>query len=167
MNKDEPSAKQKGEAHDKPQDKENAAAGKQQTAERDWSNLFRALHLMAYTKPMTGIMRGRKNTNQTKDFYGESEWRYIPPSVMKTQECYLAEDQFNDPETRKEADETVVEKGPLAFSIGDIRYLFVKTISEVPFLVDFINSHLGHYPANQLKILVSRIFSLEELRYDI
>ena len=159
---------EKGEEKEKPSGGADDVEATETTeaAQRDWTSLFQALHLLSYTKPLTGEMRRRGGT-QTKDFYAESEWRYIPSAVMTTDMCYLSDEDFRDAKALKKANETVIEKGALAFSIGDIRYLFVKTISEVPLLVDFINANLGQYPANQLKILVSRIFSLEELRYDI
>jgi hypothetical protein len=135
-------------------------------AEQDWTSLYEALHLLSYTKPLTGEVR-KASGGLTKNFYAESEWRYIPSAVMTTDQCYLSVEQFKNRKTRLAANEAVMEKGALAFTIGDIRYLFVKTISEIPLLVDFINSNLGQYPANQLKILLSRILSLEELRYDL
>lgn len=146
-------------------DKDEETQKEKAESERNWENMYRAMHLLAYTKPMIGS--AGKNKGELKDFYAESEWRYIPPAVMTTELCYLHEKDFDKAEVRRTRNDKVIEKGPLAFSITDIRYLFVKTVSEIPFLIDFINSNLGQYPANHLKILISRIFSLEELRSDI
>jgi hypothetical protein len=146
--------------------KDKSSGKEEERGEVNAENLYRALHLLAYTKPMVGFTN-KQGTAELKDFYAESEWRYIPPAVMTTPSCYLSEEDFADSVRLEKANNQATEKGPLAFQVTDVRYLFVRTVSEIPFLVDFINSNLGQYPANHLKILTSRIFALEELRSDL
>lgn len=50
---------------------------------------------------------------------------------------------------------------------SDIRYLFVQSDSEVPLLFNFIQQELGDFPGNEIKILCSRITSLETISEDI
>lgn len=138
-----------------------------QTEKKNESVRFRqALHLLKYTKPMTGTTH-KSGTAELKDFYQESEWRFIPSVVIDTDSSYLVEDDFKREDERCRVDEAALKEGPLTFALTDIRYLFVKTVSEIPFLIDFVNSNLGHYPANQLKILTSRIISLEDVWQDL
>jgi len=43
----------------------------------------------------------------------------------------------------------------------------VKTDSEIPTLVNFINNELDRFPSNELKVLSTRITSLESLDPDL
>lgn len=114
--------------------------------------------LLSHVKPISGTMFMGGNIVE-KDFYQESEWRYVP----KVNTLIFQEDFENlKDELNKE-----VEKYRLEFTPQDIKYIFVKTDSDIPGLVDFINGTLGHFPHNDLKILQSRIISLETLNSDI
>ena len=65
-------------------------------------------------------------------------------------------------------DANLKSKGhPLKFTIKDIKYLFVENLSEIAPLHDFIQSHLGGYSANDLKVLTSRILSLDDFGRDL
>jgi len=127
---------------------DNEAEGTNDLAYKLWS-LF---------KPTFGNVVKAEGTVK-KEFYQESEWRYVPPgiSVIEENYFYLERDHKN-----KE-----IEKYSLQFSPGDIRYIFVKNESDIPGLVDFITNSLGKYPLNDLKILQSRIVSLAMLRDDL
>ena len=118
-------------------------------------NLFT---LLSHIKPINGTMLiGGEPTS--KDFYQENEWRFVP-QINKL--------LFSDA-LEKEKDEAnlKVEKYKLEFAPQDIKYIFVKSDSDIPNLFDFINTNLGHFPHNDLKILQSRIISLETLKLDL
>lgn len=94
-----------------------------------------------------------------KDFYQESEWRFVPPGrELLTQNTYKED---------KEKANTEVFKYTLQLSPCDIKYIFVRSDSDIPELVDFINTQLGNFPLNDLKILQSRIVSLDTLASDL
>ncbi|MGI3073642.1 abortive infection system antitoxin AbiGi family protein [Vibrio alginolyticus] len=114
--------------------------------------------LLSHIKPINGTMYiGGKSVG--KDFYQENEWRYVP----KVDNVIYAE---NFEEERDESNKEL-EKYRLQFTPQDIKYVFVKSDSDIPGLVDYINVTLGSFPHNDLKILQSRIISLETLRLDI
>lgn len=94
-----------------------------------------------------------------KEFYQESEWRYVPPGIN-----VIGQDKFDEEKEKKNQD---IENHSLQFSPSDIRYIFVKDDSDIPELVDFITGELGMHPLNDLKILQSRIVSLTTLRADL
>lgn len=114
--------------------------------------------LWSLMKPTTGKMVVSGNFVE-KEFYQENEWRYVPPV-----ENLILMDTFED---EKEDANKSVEKYKLEFIPSDIRYIFVKSDSDIPSLVDFINTELGRFPLNDLKILQSRIISLDTLSRDL
>lgn len=130
------------------------------------SFLYHTARILAFTKPHTGVTK-KDGTSDTKVFYDEAEWRYVACSRLSEKQTYFTEEGFADSEKLKKANEEAKESAPLTFTLNDIRYLFVRTVSEIPLLIDFINAQLGQYSANHLKILTSRILSLEDFRHDI
>ena len=119
------------------------------------SHLYR---LLSYTKPLSGHMLIAGSIVE-KDFYQESEWRFVPETQEMIAHEYFAEE--------KDADNKKMEEHALLFSPSDVRYIFVKQDHEIPDLVDFINTKMGHHPHNALKLLVTRILSLESLARDV
>lgn len=94
-----------------------------------------------------------------KEFYQENEWRHVP--IVQN---LLLKEEF---ENRKDSENEIVEQHGLAHLPNDIRYIFVKEDSDIPEIVDFIHKEMGMFPLNDLKILQSRIVSLETLRMDL
>lgn len=114
--------------------------------------------LLSHVKPINGTMyMGGKPVE--KDFYQENEWRYVPKI-----NSLIFEDKFYE---ERDDSNKGIEKHKLEFTPQDIKYIFVKSDSDIPSLVDYINITLGSFPHNDLKILQSRITSLETLRSDI
>jgi hypothetical protein len=116
--------------------------------------------LWSLTKPISGKMVVSGEIIE-KEFYQENEWRYVAPESV-----LIEEDRFFD-QKETEASNQSMEKYSLALGPTDIRYIFVKSDSEIPGLIDFINTELGHFPHNDLKILISRIVSHETLSLDL
>jgi hypothetical protein len=117
-----------------------------------------AYKLWSLLKPITGNMVISGNIVE-KEFYQENEWRYVPPG-----QSIISEDKFDE---GKDTANKEMEEHSLQFSPSDIRYIFVKEDADIPELVDFITGNLGLYPLNDLKILQSRIVSLDTLRLDL
>jgi hypothetical protein len=117
-----------------------------------------AYKLWSLIKPITGKMIVAGGIVE-KEFYQENEWRYCPPC----QDLVLFETFEQE---REEANRTV-EKYTLEISPSDIRYIFVKSDNDIPELSDFISTELGHFSLNDLKILQSRIVSLDTLNRDL
>lgn len=115
-------------------------------------------HFISLIKPTYGKMVTSGGTIE-KEFYQENEWRYVP-SVDK----FIPEARYED---QKEVANKEMEAHALEFTPQDIRYIFVKSDTDIPSLVDFINETLGHFPLKDLKILQSRIVSLETLSVDL
>lgn len=114
--------------------------------------------LISQIKPIIGTMLVNGNSIE-KEFYQENEWRFVPDV-----ENIILKDDF---EKDKDAENKKIENFKLTFTPRDVRYIFVKSDNDIPELIDFITANLGYFPHNDLKILQSRIISIETLRTDL
>ena len=116
--------------------------------------------MLSLTKPVTGqmLISGKP---VAKEFFQENEWRFVPPGQHMMDEPLFADKQamaiMND----------YMQQAAVKVSPGDIKYIFVKSDSEIPDLVDFINTQLGHFPHNDIKLLTTRILSLDTISADL
>ena len=119
--------------------------------------------LTANIKPVEGVMT-LNGSPIRKEFYQESEWRYVPngPEILSM----LDETQYQDPDFLRIEHEKTKEHGMLRFSPADVRYIFVKSDADIPSMMNFLQTELDSYPNADLKILMSRITSLESLSDD-
>jgi hypothetical protein len=109
-------------------------------------------------KPISGKMVVGGQSVE-KEFYQENEWRYLPENFRM-----LFPDDF---ERDREKLNREIEALGIKFSPNDVRYIFVKSDAELPTIFDFIQNNLGVYPLNDLKILSTRITSIETLSRDL
>lgn len=114
--------------------------------------------IVCLTKPLSGQML-ISGTAVEKEFYQESEWRYVPLDYD-----VLFRDEF---EKSKDVKNAELENNSLKFLPSDIKYIFVKSDAEIPTVFDFIQKNLGGWPLNDIKILISRIVSLETIARDL
>ena len=127
----------------------------------DGFNMLR--YLYAYTKPTKGEIIADGKSIQ-KNFYQESEWRYVP---LDTKTTHLRRVDHDDTERLQKANEETKSSSLLKVTPSDIKYIFVKRDSDIPRMVNFIQSRMDEYFAADLKILLSRIVSLESLTVDL
>jgi len=117
-----------------------------------------AYRYISMIKPITGKMVVKGEIVE-KDFYQENEWRYVPP-----EDNIIFDEDF---EKQKDEANQKMEKYKLEISPKDIRYIFVESDNDIPSLVDFISTKMGENTQNDLKVLQTRIVSLETLQADI
>lgn len=117
-------------------------------------------YLLAHSKPTEGNMViGGKVV--TKEFYQESEWRYVPQNEAIPD--YLVKNEFENFDTLAKHNALAKENCSITFTPKDIKYIFVKNDSDIPDIVNFIQNELDHFPSVDLKVLVSRVTSLESI----
>ena len=126
-----------------------------------WSTSRR---LLAFTKPTIGNMRVDGNFIK-KDFYQESEWRFIP--VHKNVKTFISHSAFEESIKLEDANQLTRYHCMLTIEPKDIRYIFVKTDNDIANIINFIQKELDNYPGVDQKILLSRVVSLESLQKDI
>jgi hypothetical protein len=123
-----------------------------------------ARFIVAHSKPTTGqiIIDGK---GVEKEFYQESEWRYVPSHEEIAN--YIVRD-FHEDATYLEEQHTRTKKfASLKFLPSDVAYIFVPRDSDIPNVINFIQSRLDHYPNADLKVLFSRVTSLESIKRDM
>lgn len=121
-------------------------------------------YLLAHVKPTQGNMV-INNELVKKEFYQESEWRCVPKSDEI--QDYLKKEDYDNSEELKINNELTYEHCRLKFSPKDIKYIFVKSDSDIPNIINFIQTDLDHFPSADLKILMSRVISLENIKRDM
>ncbi|MFS1977193.1 abortive infection system antitoxin AbiGi family protein [Vibrio splendidus] len=120
--------------------------------------------IMAHFKPIEGAMVINNNPI-TKEFYQENEWRYVPsnPNINR----WLTEVLFREQNTLETENNKTKMHCSLKIAPQDIRYIFVKSEADIPDMVNFIQTELDYYPSSDVKILISKIVSLDSLTEDI
>jgi len=124
--------------------------------------------IMTHIKPIEGNMF-INGQFISKEFHQENEWRF---SVTGKNEdlsikSFLYEHQFHDKNILEAENLKSKDSYSLKFSPSDIKYLFVKSDSDIPSLINFIQSELDHFTSAEVKILMSRVVSLETIRSDM
>ncbi|MBC3272175.1 hypothetical protein HU765_19715 [Pseudomonas sp. SWRI81] len=132
--------------------------GQPDKKEKNDKNSDYIYELITLIKPISGKMNIGGDIVE-KDFYQENEWRFIASDAD-----IIFEDE---PIENREIANKKLEHQRLQIAPQDIRYIFVKNDYEIPALVDFINTNLGHYPHNDIKLLITRILSIETIYSDI
>jgi hypothetical protein len=124
--------------------------------------------IISNTKPTEGVMRFGKDIVE-KEFYQENEWRYVASGNASTEGVrpWLSEHDFMAEETLSSENSKTKELCSLKLLPSDIKYLFVKLDSDIPLLVNFIQTSMDQYPSHDIKILLSRITSLETISRDL
>ena len=115
---------------------------------------------LAFTKPLQGKMQ-RRGKQVDKDFYQESEWRYVPNVQV---DRLVLQDRLA-PE--RDALNFAAAKFPLNFNAQDVRYIFVKHESELASAHAFITKCLAARSADERAVLATRLVSLEALAADV
>ncbi|BAX62529.1 abortive infection system antitoxin AbiGi family protein [Burkholderia stabilis] len=121
-------------------------------------------YLLAHSKPTEGKMVIDAKPVE-KTFYQESEWRYVP--VHPEIDEYLFSKNFSDSANLDNSNSKTKDHCLLKFGPKDIKYIFVKSDSDIPEIINFIQTNLDQYPGADQKVLMSRVVSLESLSADL
>jgi hypothetical protein len=121
-------------------------------------------YLLAYAKPVESNMVVGSELVE-KEFHQESEWRYI--SSHDDILDHLTRRNFEKAGILEEHNNNTKEKSMLKFSPNDIKYIFVKKDTNIPDIINFIQAELDDFPSSQVKMLLSRVTSLESISRDM
>lgn len=100
-----------------------------------------------------------------KDFYQESEWRYVPQNEKIDE--YLSQEEYQESKKLEASNSQTGDLCRLKFLPSDVKYIFVPTDAEIPAVMNFIQSELDMYPNADIKLLMSRVTSLESVSLDV
>ena len=126
--------------------------------------LYNIRYLLAHTKPTQGNMVINGEIIQ-KEFYQESEWRCVPKHEKIND--HITHKKYENPENVVKENALTLEHCQLKISPNDIKYIFVKSDSDIPAIINFIQTELDHFSNADLKILMSRVISLESISRDM
>jgi len=121
-------------------------------------------YIYVHVKPTDGSMIV-DGVPLAKKFYQESEWRYVPKSEDVAP--YIKKEKFDNPDILDTHNEQSKKHCSLLFLPKDVKYIFVKNDSDIPDMINFIQTELEHYSGVDLKILMSRVISLESIQDDL
>ncbi len=120
--------------------------------------------ILSHIKPLEGKML-IADGHLEKEFYQENEWRYVP----KINDIYqwLDKSTYDNQDELNELNNKTKEQCSLKISPTDIKYIFVKKDTDIPDIINFIQTDMDKHSASDLKILMSRVISLESISADL
>jgi len=129
---------------------------------------FQLFELAGFFKPYEGDM-WRINKYVMKRFYDEREWRFIPfipeTDVDGKEDYRLNKLEFLNEIKRAKANKYVAQHHLLKFEFKDIKYIIIRSDSEVKAMTETINS-LSQFSGNEKSILVTKIISTQQIKED-
>jgi len=124
------------------------------------------IQLMKFLKPLSGKMKVN-GKEVTKNFDEECEWRYVPASYENNSfQNFLLNFLANNNEELQNQNLSTKEVASLKFEPSDIKYIFVPEDSNIPTIINKINTIFTDCPDDERLLLLSRVISLETIRKD-
>lgn len=117
-------------------------------------------YLFHYYKPYQGY---DFKIQKDKWFYDEREWRYVP--YIEERAMIIESDADFNP--RKEALNEYLKKYVLKFTPADINCLIIKSESQRLEFIKWVTNIKSGYTDDEVKVLVSKIMTVEQIRNDI
>ena len=132
-------------------------------AEQKAAILKHVTRLLLLMKPYVGrFWRGNKWIRDVR-FYDEREWRFVPAQEGNTPA--MNKEAFMDSTQRDNANKAIAPSR-LSFTPSDIKYVIVRSESEVLSIIRDLERIKGKYSLDQVKLLTSRVVSAEQIRED-
>jgi len=128
-----------------------------------------ALYLSFFFKPYEGrIWRNGRFSPHLVRFYDEREWRYVPliwpfDSVAPP---FLHKEFLLDSVRLQTANDRLRDINSLVFEPRFIRYIIINRDSEILETLEQVLQIKQHFSPNDLKLLTTRIISLEQILQD-
>lgn len=131
----------------------------------------RLLEIMAFTKKYKGTFSRNGKKLRNVCFYDEREWRYSPDDKLLFDNqipSHITKEQYLDVNLRQSANDKLERPDyMLKFTPADIRYIIVSSNDEILPMVDRVYEIKGDkYSHNDLKLLATRIISMEQILED-
>lgn len=124
------------------------------------------LQLMKFLKPLRGKMKVN-GKEVTKNFDEECEWRYAPASDENNLfPNFLPNFLANNNEELQDSNIVTKKVASLNFEPSDIKYIFVPEDSNIPTIINKINTIFTNYPEHERLLLLSKVISLDTIRKD-
>jgi hypothetical protein len=139
----------------------NKSLKERRDGSRDFSAVKDMQRVLAFMKMSSGI---DSETKKERDFYQESEWRFIPDDG--DHRSVLTEDEFKNEKAKNHANQRTLEKCLLEFEISDIEYIFVETDNDLLSVINFINEKIPDCQENKRNLLLTKIITMKKINQD-
>jgi hypothetical protein len=128
--------------------------------------IYSKMNLFRYIKNYRGSLVRRKKTFTNYRFYDEREWRYVPAFTDKRVEPKLSEEGFMK-YRGKSLVKPLIANIILDFTAEDIKFLLVKSSSDIPKLIKLIHK-TNDLAKNHddIDILTTKILTKDQLNTD-
>lgn len=125
-----------------------------------------SFRLIQFVKNYQGDLVRKNKTINNYRFYDEREWRFIPKLSDESIKWNLKEDEFAK-YRGSGSQKPLLSNVTLDFSASDIKFLIVKSESDIPKLMRRISSidNLARN-ADEIDVLFTKILTVEQLTYD-
>lgn len=123
--------------------------------------------LSCFVKPYEGDFWRRGDVLRNVRFYDEREWRYVPK--LSHQDPFrfgMDKEQFLDPELLRTANAEIGARDQLSFVPSDIRYIIVSRQDEILPMMEELERIKRKYSWEDVRLLMSRVISAEQIRED-
>lgn len=124
------------------------------------------MNILNFLKPYKGdLVRGKK-TIKGVTFYNEREWRYVPkiPIESKYENSLSKTDYLNKDLLFNESKKMIDFR--LTFEPRDIKYIFVKSESEIHKMVQELRDIKVRFSSREIDILTSKILTTDQIKED-
>jgi len=135
-----------------------------------WKDLTKTqvsvIDLVRYIKNYEGdLVRGNKTIPNYR-YYDEREWRYVP-EFSEDFPMLISGKGYQKPTTKTAANK-LISGLRLKFDPSDIKYIVVKSESEVHEFVDVIRrTKAKNFPLKEIEILTTRIMTKDQIESDL
>lgn len=145
----------------------NSIVPKDQAKWKDLTDSQRAvIDLMCYLKNYEGDLRRGEKTIQNYRYYDEREWRYVP-EYSSGFPMIVAEANYEEA-AQKSAANRLLSAIRLGFEPSDIKYIIVKSESEVHEFVQVIRDAKGkNFTLKDIELLTTRIITKDQIESDL
>ena len=123
------------------------------------------IQLMKFLKPLRGKMKVN-GKEVTKNFDEECEWRYAPASDENNLFPNFLPNFLANNEELQDSNIVTKKVASLNFEPSDIKYIFVPEDSNIPTIINKINTIFTNYPEHERLLLLSKVISLDTIRKD-
>ena len=119
-----------------------------------------------FIKPYQGPLVRRETTKRKHRFYDEREWRYVPKINTSLYPHGMSRTAFNDLSRLTEANRSIPPNARLRFTPQQIWYIVVSTEEEIPSIMRDVETVKSRFSVDQVRLLVSRVISAEQILED-
>jgi hypothetical protein len=122
--------------------------------------------LSCYVKPYEGPLERRGKTTPRYRFYDEREWRYVPPPASDLYRYGMTKAEFGNSAGRAQGNAWLWNRSRLKFAPRDIKYIIVAKEDEIVPAIHHVERGKSRFGPDQVRLLISRIVSAEQILSD-